>query len=286
MGCFDDGGGSSTPPAPDPAVDKSLNTLSDISQKQYDFYQGTYQPLQTANVAQAARFSSPEYASSQAAQAEGDVTKQFSNQRNALAMDPLTANPNRAGYMAGARGLDIAQAGGTAAAATTARNTAALTGFNTNAALAGQGQAMVQGATQAAGAAGQVGNQATSNALYGWNAQNQQQSQSAAGLGSLLGTVGGLGLMAFSSKKLKTNIKPVKGGLDAVDKMPVKKWQYKPETGLDQDEHIGPMAEDFQDATGTGDGKMIHLGDAVGQTMGAVQQLHGKVKRLEARAGL
>jgi hypothetical protein len=129
------------------------------------------------------------------------------------------------------------------------------------------------------------------NQLQGWGMAQQAGASSASGLGSLVGTIGGLGLKAygmglFSSKDFKTGKHAVTGALEAVNRMPVEGWKYK--DGIaDGGEHIGPYAEDFQRVTGKGDGKVIPVVDAIGVTMKAVQELSAKVdglKREGARA--
>lgn len=144
------------------------------------------------------------------------------------------------------------------------------------------------------GAMGGYGGQASGlNSLYGNQLQGFQISQQASnnkasGIGSLLGTVGGLALKAaplmMSSKEYKTDKQPVSGALDAVGSMPVEKWKYK--DGIaDGKYHIGPYAEDFKKATGRGDGKSIPVVDAIGVTMKAVQELNGKVDALARGKG-
>ena len=61
--------------------------------------------------------------------------------------------------------------------------------------------------------------------------------------------------------------------------MPVEKWKYK-DGVADEGQHIGVYAEDFQQATGMGDGKTINLVDGLGLTMKAVQELSEKVDSL------
>ncbi len=279
MGCFSSDAPSA--PAPDPHMDQFLDTLSSISKDQYDFAKQNYRPLELQTIADAAKFRSPEYAAQQAATAEADVTKQFANEKQALAMDPLTNNPNNPQYMATQRGLGIAQAGQTAAAGTTARTNAGLTGFNVEAGLAGRGDAKVNQSIQAAGTGGQLANQQFGIQSQNWQFGQQQNNQGMAGLGSLIGTVG-MGAMMMSSKKFKHSVKAFKGGLDAVDAMPVKRWRYK--EGISdggQHEHIGPMAEDHHSATGVGTDQVIHLGDTVGASLAAIQELHKRVQKLE-----
>lgn len=280
--CFGGGGGGGSPPPPDPHYDAFLDTLSSISQDQYAFAKENYRPIELQLIKDAERYRSPEYASEQAARAEGDVTRQYENQRRALALDPLTSNPNNPQYMATRRALGIAQAGQTAAAGTTARTNAGLTGFNIEAGLAGKGDAKVNQSIGAASAGGQIANQKYGIDSNNWQYGQQQQAGGLAGLGNLLGTVGGMFLM--SSKKFKHSIKAFKNGLAAVDAMPVKRWRYKDGVADGgEHEHIGPMAEDHHSATGVGTDDVIHLGDTVGTTLAAIQELHKRVQTLEAK---
>ena len=116
--------------------------------------------------------------------------------------------------------------------------------------------------------------------LQSWNANKQAAATEQAGLWGGLGSMAGLGasaLMMSSSKDYKENkAKPKQSLLDAVNEMPVEEWSYK--KGIaDGGAHVGPYAEDFQKATGKGDGKSIPVVDAIGTLMGAVQELDAKV---------
>ena len=77
------------------------------------------------------------------------------------------------------------------------------------------------------------------------------------------------------------------GVLAAVGALPIDAWRYKPETGLEQETHIGPYAEDFKAAFGVGDGVTISTIDAIGVCLTAIKALSEKVETLEAelRAG-
>lgn len=137
--------------------------------------------------------------------------------------------------------------------------------------------------------AGYAGQANTLNNLYGnqlsaWNAEQQSKSASSAGLMSGIGSLVGSGaaLFALSSKEFKEDKRPADGALEAVENMPVEQWKYK--DGIsDGGEHIGPYAEDFQAATGKGDGKTIPIVDAIGVTMGAVQELSKNVKDISEK---
>lgn len=102
------------------------------------------------------------------------------------------------------------------------------------------------------------------------------------------GLSAGLGLI-LSSKKAKQDRKDVPEGnaLAAVDEMPVQSFKYKEgfaDGGAQQ--HVGPMAEDMQQATGLGDGKTIAAQDAIGLALGAVKDLSAKVERISKAIGL
>jgi hypothetical protein len=150
-------------------------------------------------------------------------------------------------------------------------------------------------------------------AMSAWESQNKLDAANAAGIGNFAGMVLGAGLsegssdsiigkgasalggaamkalpmMFLSSKKAKENRKPVKEGeaLDAVKKMPVDEYDYKPGQG-DGGHHVGPMAEDFARETGKGDGRGIAVQDAIGVTMGAIKDLSAKVDRIAKAVGI
>ena len=86
-----------------------------------------------------------------------------------------------------------------------------------------------------------------------------------------------------SSRALKTAKAEVDaaGILAGVAALPVDAWRYKPETGLEQQTHIGPYAEDFRRAFGVGDGVTISTVDAVGVCLAAIKALSEKVEGLE-----
>jgi hypothetical protein len=87
-----------------------------------------------------------------------------------------------------------------------------------------------------------------------------------------------------SSKKLKTTEGGIdeSGVLDAVASLTVDRWRYKEETGLSQQVHIGPYAEDFRAAFGIGDGVTINTTDALGVCLAAIKALAARVESLEA----
>lgn len=104
---------------------------------------------------------------------------------------------------------------------------------------------------------------------------------------SMQGMMGGAGqlfgaVLGMSSKEAKEDKREVRGVLEALKEMPVEAWSYKQNVVNDGGEqHVGTYAEDFQKATGLGNGKSINLMDAIGVTMGAVKELAEKVETIK-----
>lgn len=152
-------------------------------------------------------------------------------------------------------------------------------------ALATGGQAMLP---QFGSGQGDVTPQGAPNmgSLYGQQYQGQLNAYNA-NVGSQNATLGTLGslaaaaMFAFCSRDYKRSLGEFTGAVEAVKAMPVDRWQYKG----DQVVHIGPYAEDFHKATGTGDDKSIHFIDAIGVLIGAVRELVARVESLEAARG-
>ncbi|WP_104019132.1 tail fiber domain-containing protein [Roseovarius nitratireducens] len=133
-----------------------------------------------------------------------------------------------------------------------------------------------RGAMQGYGQQGQLLNTQYQQQLQSWQADQASSNSMWGGIGSLAG----LGISMMSSKDYKEDKRPARGVLDTLKGMPVEEWTYK--KGIaDEGRHIGPYAEDFHSATGKGDGKSIPFQDALGVTMGAVQELADKVDKLE-----
>lgn len=116
--------------------------------------------------------------------------------------------------------------------------------------------------------------------MNAWEANQARGASMWGGLGSLAG----LGISMLSSKDYKEDKRPVRGALEALQDMPVEEWSYKKGVA-DEGRHVGPYAEDFQAATGKGDGRSIPLQDYMGVTVAAVQELAAKVDDLASKVG-
>lgn len=286
--------------------------------KDRERYEGTFVPLQDEFIQQAQNWDSPERQQQMAAEAKADVLTSASQQRGATQrqMAGMGVNPTSGRYA----GVDRAGENATALAAAGAQNNARNTVRNQAMSLKGDAINLGSGLgvnpatslglssstgsaafgttaannSQSAGLGNMVG-AGYQGAMNGYNSQasilNQQQqnkiqaqqmnNQSSSSLLGGIGSLAGMGMMAFSSKKLKEDKTPIEDGkaLDALNSMPVEEWKYKDGVS-DGGQHIGPYAEDFQRATGKGDGKMINMMDGLGLTMKAVQDLSKKVDKL------
>lgn len=89
---------------------------------------------------------------------------------------------------------------------------------------------------------------------------------------SVAGTVAPYVAMAASSRELKKDIKPVKNTskfAKYISEIPLYTWKYK----NDDTTHFGPIAEEFKDKFGIGDGKTLHLADVMGVTLAAAKEM-------------
>lgn len=158
--------------------------------------------------------------------------------------------------------------------------------FNSSTGIVGNGYG---GAQQGyAAQASTLGNLYNSQ-MSAYQADQQASSSLLGGIGSAAGMLFGGSTMPwiFSSEELKEEKAEIPEGeaLEAVREMPVESWKYK-EGVADEGAHVGPYAEDFQEATGRGDGTTIPLQDAVGITMKAIQDLDAKVEKLSMAVGI
>lgn len=216
-----------------------------------------------------------------AAGAQNQARSQARSQGMALRADAANMGRGLPSQAAASAGLGL-QAGGMAQGGSL--NAAA--NQRANVGIMGQGfGAAMQGYSNQANTL----NQQYQNQLSAWSANQQAAGNMWGGIGQLAGTVGTMALA--SSEEYKTDKKQIgDSALDAVNNMPVESWKYKREAQgkdlgpsvipPDDKTHVGTYAEDFQRETGMGDGKSIPVGDAIGVTMKAIQELDQKVERM------
>ena len=167
----------------------------------------------------------------------------------------------------------------------TGANAVANAGALNNANFAGQ---RFNTAIQGNNSAGNIMANQYGQQVSAYNAQQQADAQSSAGIGNMIGTVGAAAmpyLMSMSSKKIKENKKPVDDGetLDKVKDLPVESWKYKKGVA-DEGEHVGAYAEDVQKSFGdkaAPGGKAIDMISMHGITLSAVKGLSKQVEKLE-----
>lgn len=261
-----------------------------------DRWSSVFKPLQDSYISEAQNWDSAARKKEAGQQAVADVRQQTANAeagrvRQAMAMG---VNPNSARFNAGAREATLNTGLATAGAQNLAgrRIEQEAEAKRANAINLGSGlgvnpatsMGLSNGAIQAGGAGaisgyGQQGS--LLNTQYNQQLQSWQANQNS--MSSLMGGLGTVAGMMLSSKDAKTDKRPLPDGaaLGAIRKMPVESWRYKPGMG-DGGAHIGGYAEDFQKATGQGDGKTIDVISALGITMGAIRDLDKKVERMAA----
>jgi hypothetical protein len=112
----------------------------------------------------------------------------------------------------------------------------------------------------------------------GINKQNQDDTT------AMISSLAMAAAMAFSSSRtFKTDAAPTPTVLPGIEELSIESWRYKPEFN-DPNRHIGPYAEDFKELFGVGDGKMIHVVDALGVCLKAIQELSARVNHLQDTA--
>lgn len=279
--------------------------------------QDVFIPLQDNWIAEANAYDSPERKSMAADEAVADVRQQFAlgRQQNERQMAAVGVNPNSGRYQSSANRMQTTEALAAAGGANAARRRVEDTGRSLKASAINMGSGLAvnpgtsMGLSNSAGSVGmnagmnginnaagmvaggaQTAMQGQNNLMNGLNMQFNQQMQAynaknawisdiASGVGKGVGMYMGMP----SSKEYKTAKRKPMSVLDAVRDMPVEEWEYKQGMGDGGGKkHIGPYAEDFQKATGLGNGKEIGIIDAIGVTMGAVQELAAKVDNMAA----
>jgi hypothetical protein len=106
------------------------------------------------------------------------------------------------------------------------------------------------------------------------------------GIGEAFGALGGVGgfmsgLAAISAREKKQDFRPVDGAriAEKVAALPVEFWTYRDDPAAEH--HVGPMAGDFAQVLGIGDGQTINLMDANGVLFAAVGWAVRKIREME-----
>lgn len=271
-------------------------------------FESTFLPLQDQYIAEAKNYDSPAAQRAAAREARATTAQQIQVSQDASerAMAAVGIDPTSRRATAGRRGFAIDSALAKAGAENMARRDLRSRGID----MLGQAVNLGQGSAVNPLSSYQAGSQAASSgfqgAMQGYNqqgnllAQQDQQRMQAwqAGQdsqGALFGAAGTLAgmtsgswmpmLAMASDEDGKTKRRKAHGFIDAVDSMDVDAWRYKAGAPGGDDgaaDHVGPMAQDFQKATGLGDGKTIPVVDAIGVVTGAVKELSAEVRALKA----
>lgn len=280
-------------------------------------YKSIFQPLQDKFIEKAQNWDSPDAQEQAAAEAKADVTNSIAEQKaqSARAAAANGIRPDSGQWAGIDRATGIQGGLAAAGAQNTARRQLRDEAVNLQGQAINMGNGLPSTASTSLGQGVGAGSAATGNAInannswrggvdimntgYGGalnsgnsagsmygniygnrvNMLNANDQMKSSAMGSILGGVGtGIGMYAGmkSSRDAKEDKREVRGVLEALKEMPVEAWSYKEGEG-DGGNHIGTYAEDFQRATGLGDGKNISIIDALGITMGAIKELAEKV---------
>ncbi len=309
--------------ATDAQTKKISDNLLKLGASDRKRYEDVFVPLQDKFIKEAENYDSPERQRQVAAEARADVSAEAASQKGARQREAMSLGMGIGGRFAGIeRAGDLMTASQSVHAQNTRRQEVRDKGVAMRRDAIGLGQGLGTNAittNQAAGSLINAGNDAFfksqgivqpgySSAQQGaagqattlgqtyrsdigiWDTNRKigaaEDAAVAKGIGEAVGT--GVGVLAMlSSKKSKKNRKKVPEGesLAAVEGMPVEAYDYKEGMG-DGGSHVGPMAEDFQQQTGAGDGTSIAMQDAIGVTMGAVKDLSSKVDKMAEMIGL
>lgn len=312
-----------------PTYKQLLNSAAAESQKnaargddQWQQYKDVFQPIENKMADEAMNYDSPEEVARREGLAAATVGRQFDNAQaqtsremarmgvsptSSLGADAMTDQANaRALAMAGAvtgernntklLGMSLrenaARFGRNQTGTGIAASQAALAGGQSATGIMGSQTAQGNAAGTGQGLLGTAGGAFNSMGNLGLSQMQMQQqanSSSQAGLGSLIGTGLMAGAMAFSSKELKEDGAPVDDdeALAGLTKVPVESWKYQ-DGVADGGRHIGPYAEDMQAQFGdqvAPAGIGLDMVSVSGQHHAAIRALDKKVRRLERRAG-
>lgn len=316
MGMY--GGGSA--PSPDPNIGLAAIKSAEVGEQYLEWmkdqseitnkwaaddrarWEDVYRPMQDEFIAEAKSWDTEGRRQGEMNQAVGDVrlaAQQAEGTRHRQAM-AMGVSPDSGAFQQGERAAAQQTALAVAGASNMARRTVQQEAAAKKASAINMGSGLAVNPGTSMGLSNNALSSGANGAMQGYNQQgqllntqyNQQMQsyqanqQSSAALWQGVGTVGGM--MMMSSKDSKENKRPMKEGeaLEAIRGLPVERWDYKEGMGDGGKDHIGTYAEDFQKATGSGDGKAINVVDAIGLMMGGMKDLAAKVDKLGTARGL
>lgn len=316
MGMY--GGGSA--PSPDPNIGLAAMKSAEVGEQYLDWmkdqseitnqwaaddrarWEDVYRPMQDEFIAEAKSWDTAGRRQGAMNQAVGDVRlaaqqAEGTRRRQAMAMG---INPASGAFQQGERAAAQETTLAVAGASNMARRTVQQEAAAKKASAINMGSGLAVNPGTSMGLSNNALSSGANGAMQGYNQQgqllntqyNQQMQsyqanqQSSSALWQGMGTIGGM--MMMSSKDSKENKRPMKEGeaLEAIRGLPVERWDYKEGMGDGGKDHIGTYAEDFQKATGSGDGKAINVVDAIGLMMGGMKDLAAKVDKLGTARGL
>lgn len=304
----------------------SMNYALDQAKDAENYNKTTFRPLEQRLVSEAQNYDTTERRDAESTAAVADVNRQVAAQRLATQQELARAgvSPESGKSMALNAAQDVEAAKAAAGASYSARKSVEQQGYArmADAANLGRGLGSQQATQQSLGVAAGSNSVASSNAanaasqsgaslmqtgfntglagaqtsgnLYGQSAQlGASGGTDLAGIGSLLGGGASLAKLFMSSKKLKTDRRPVSmsdalGGqdeLEGVKDLNVQAWRYKPGEG-DGGEHIGPYAEDVQREFGdevAPSGNAIRIAPMMAVTDKATAQLVEQLARVQQK---
>lgn len=293
----------------------------DRADEQWKRYQDIFAPVEEQMAQEAMAFGSKADQEAEATAARAGVARSMEGQRGQLQreMARMGVNPGSPAYMAALAEGGTQQAAAEAGAMNNARRSTRLQGMALRQGVAQFGRNMPStglASDSAALAGGQAGtsilgqqaairNQGTNVAINayqgaqsGFNSEGQlglgitqaKQQQQQANFNQTWQNLTGLGMLgglAFSSKKLKEDMRKLaaQGVLEKVKRIPVEEWKYKKGVA-DEGKHIGPYAEDVHREFGdkaAPKGRMIDLISMNGIALAAIKAVAEKVDKLAAK---
>lgn len=301
----------------------SMRQQDELAKDYAEYNKSTFRPLEQKMVADSQAYDTPERRQAAADAAVADVNSQAAQQRQATQMDLARSGvtPDSMQSQALMASGDINAARLAAGAAGAARRNVEATGYARMADAVNLGRNLPSAQATAVQTGVQAGQGALAGSQMnlaagqsgaglmqtGFNTAMQGQGQA----GSLFGkaadidnTTRGQNLnfisniysstmktLPMSDPEVKSDRKPVSTAsmLDAIEKTPVESWKYDPQKGGPDDggqTHVGPMADRVQATMGdkaAPGGKVVDLISMNGVTMGAVQELAKRVKKLESK---